>query len=100
VQNLRQAIEEQMNRQGRATGRALLSDADSITAAGNLLKSRLAHRTSREEIFTTIHVLRNHGLTCSEIGRRTGFPRRSIAKWLQFETPPDRRRAALKKTSR
>ena len=99
VQNLRQAIEEQMNLHGRATGRALLSDADNITAAGSLLKSRLAHRTSREEIFTTIHALRNQGLSCSEIGRRTGFPRRSIAKWLQFETPPDRRRAALKRTS-
>lgn len=99
VQNLRQAIEEQMNLHGRATGRALLSDADNITAAGRLLKSRLAHRTSREEIFTTIHALRNQGLSCSEIGRRTGFPRRSIAKWLQFETPPDRRRAALKRTS-
>ncbi|WP_420854810.1 MULTISPECIES: transposase [Roseobacteraceae] len=99
VQNLRQAIEEQMNLHGRATGRALLSDADNITAAGSLLKSRLAHRTSREEIFTTIHALRNQGLSCSEIGRRTGFPRRSIAKWLQFETPPDRRRAALKPSS-
>ena len=99
VQNLRQAIEEQMNLHGRATGRALLSDADNITATGSLLKSRLAHRTSREEIFTTIHALRNQGLSCSEIGRRTGFPRRSIAKWLQFETPPDRRRAALKRTS-
>ena len=99
VQNLRQAIEEQMNLHGRATGRALLSDADNITAAGSLLKSRLAHRTSREEIFATIHALRNQGLSCSEIGRRTGFPRRSIAKWLQFETPPDRRRAALKRTS-
>jgi transposase len=76
-----------------------LSDADNITAAGSLLKSRLAHRTSREEIFTTIHALRNQGLSCSEIGRRTGFPRRSIAKWLQFETPPDRKRAALKPTS-
>lgn len=87
-----------MNLHGRATGRALLSEAANIAAAGNLLKSRLAHRTSREEIFATIHAPRNQGLTCSEIGRRTGFPRRSIAKWLQFETPPDRRRAALKKT--
>ena len=88
-----------MNLHGPETGRALLADADNITAAGSLLKSRLAHRTSREEIFTTIHALRNQGLNCSEIGRRTGFPRRSIAKWLQFETPPDRKQAALKPTS-
>ena len=38
VQNLRQAIEERMNRHGRATGRALLSGADTSTAAGNLRK--------------------------------------------------------------
>lgn len=48
VQNLRMAIEEQMNLHGRATGRALLSDADYITAPSSLLKSRLAHRKSRE----------------------------------------------------
>ncbi|AWM29290.1 transposase [Sinorhizobium fredii] len=30
---------------------------------------------------------------------RTGYGRRSIAKWLTFETPPDRRRSALKPTS-
>ncbi len=99
VQNLRQAIEEQMNMHGRATGRALLSDADNIGAANHLLRSRLAHRQSREKIFKSIHALRNQGLSCSEIGRRTGFPRRSVAKWLNSDTPPDRRRAALKPTS-
>jgi transposase len=93
------AIEEQMSLHGRATGRALLSDADSISTASHLLRSRLAHRKSREEIFTTIHALRQQGPSCSEIQRRTGFPRRSVAKWLEFKTPPDRRRAALKPTS-
>lgn len=99
VQNLRMAIEEQMNLHGRATGSALLSDADNISTASNLLKSRLAHRKSREKIFKTIHALRQQGLTCSEIGRRTGFPRRSVAKWLLFETPPDRKRAVLERSS-
>jgi transposase len=99
IQNLRQAIEEQMNMHGRATGRALLSDADNISTANHLLRSRLAHRQSREEIFKSIHELRKQGLSCSEIGRRTGFPRRSVSKWLQSEVPPDRRRAALKPTS-
>ena len=60
-----------MNLHGRATGRALLSDANNITAVGSLLKSRLAHRTSRDEIFTTIHAIRNQGLSCSGIARRT-----------------------------
>jgi len=88
-----------MNLHGRATSRDLLSDADNISTTRNLLKSRLAHRTSREEIFKTISALRQQGLTCSEIGRRTGFPPRSVAKWLQFETPPDRKRAVLKRSS-
>ena len=61
-----------MNLHGRATGRALLSDADNITAAGSLLKSRLAHRTSREEIFTTIHVLRNQGFPAARSGGEQG----------------------------
>jgi transposase len=95
IQNLRQAIEEQMNMHGRATGRALLSDAYNISTANHLLRSRLAHRQSREEIFKSIRELRKQGLSCSEIGRRTGFPRRSVARWLQSEAPPDRRRAAL-----
>lgn len=99
VQNLRIAIEEQMNMHGRATGRALLSDADNVSADFHLLRSRLAHRKSREAIFATIHALRDQGLSCSEIERQTGFRRRSVAKWLAFEVPPDRRRATLKLTS-
>lgn len=99
VQHLRQAIEEQMNMHGRATGRALLSDADNISTANHLLRSRLAHRQSREEIFKSIHELRKQGLSCSEIGRRTGSLRCSVSKWLQSEAPPDRRRATLKPTS-
>lgn len=99
VQNLRMAIEEQMNLSGRATGRALLSDEDNISTAAHLQRARLAYRTSREEIFTTIHALRDKGMSFSEIERQTGFRRRSVAKWLAFKTPPDRRRATLNPTS-
>lgn len=84
---------------GRATGGALLPDADNISTDFHLLRSRLAHRKSREEIFATIHALRDQGLSCSELERQTGFRRRSVAKWLAFEVPPDRRRATLKPTS-
>ncbi|WEX91772.1 hypothetical protein PZN02_006090 (plasmid) [Sinorhizobium garamanticum] len=59
---------------------------------------RHAHRQSRQVVFDTVHALRKEGLSCSEIARRTGYGRRSIAKWLTFETPPDRRRSALKPT--
>jgi transposase len=46
-----------------------------------------------------LHALRYEGLSYSEIARRTGYERRSIAKWLAFKAPPDRRRAALNPTS-
>lgn len=78
--------------------RAVIDVLENRTAR-NLLKSRRAHRKSREEILKTIRASRQQGLTCSAIGRRTGFPRRSVAKWLQFETPPDRKRAVLKSSS-
>ncbi|MBB4233060.1 hypothetical protein GGD56_006963 [Rhizobium mongolense] len=50
-------------------------------------------------MFETVHALSKEGLSCSEIARRTGYGRRSIAKWLTFAAPPDRRRAALQPTS-
>lgn len=99
VQNLRKAIEEQMNLSGRMTGRALLSEADNASAAAHLQRARPAHRQSRQEVFTMIHSLRNQGLSYSEIERRTGYKRRSVAKWLRHKTPPDRRRATPTPTS-
>jgi transposase len=111
IQNLRLAIEEQMSLSGRATGRALLPDGAiendqdhralheraPETPWRNQL--RRAHRQSRKDVFETVHALSKEGLTCSEIARRTGYGRRSITKWLAFETPPDRRRATLQPTS-
>ena len=99
VQNLRIAIEQQMSLSGRATGRALLSDDEIAAAAGHRRRMRLAHRQSRESVFEKVHALHKEGLSCSEIARRTGYGRRSISKWLTFEEPPDRRRAALNPTS-
>ncbi len=111
IQNLRLAIEEQMSLSGRATGRALLPDDDieidhedrasHELAPETLWRNQLrrTHRQSRKEVFETVHALSKEGLTCSEIARRTGYGRRSIAKWLTFETPPDRRRNALQPTS-
>ncbi len=99
VQNLRMAIEEQMNLSGRASGRAILSEDAIVDAATYRRRARLAHRQSRQEIFGMLHALRQKGLSYSEIARRTGYERRSIAKWLAFKPPPDRRRAALNPTS-
>jgi transposase len=88
-----------MSLSGRVTGRAILSEEDNVDAAVHRRHARLAHRQSREEVFSTIHALRNEGLSYCEIERRTGYKRRSVAKWLTFKTPPDRRRAALNPTS-
>ena len=99
VQNLRSAIEEQMSLSGRATGRAMLSEDAFVDAATHRRRARLAHRQSRQKIFAILHALRQQGLSYSEIARQTGYERRSVAKWLKFEAPPDRRRAALKPTS-
>ena len=111
VQNLRSALEEQMSLSGRATGRALLPDNSTGSAQDDLIQDyphveakhgrqvRHAHRQSRQAVFEMVHSLRKEGLSCSEIARRTGYGRRSIAKWLTFDKPPDRRRAALKPTS-
>ncbi len=111
MQNLRVAIEEQMSLSGRATGRALLPDEIIRSEQVDLIQEdpqvdatyrrrvRHAHRQSRQIVFETVHAPRKEGLSCSEIARRTGYGRRSIAKWLTFETPPDRRRSALKPTS-
>ena len=99
VQNLRTAIEEQMSLSGRASGRAILSEDAIVDAAAHRRRARLAHRQSRQEIFEMLHAFRQDGLSYSEIARRTGYERRSIVKWLAFEAPPDRRRAALSRTS-
>jgi transposase len=106
MQNLRIAIEEQMSLSGRATGRALLPDEGIGTAnvdphveATHRRRVRHAHRQSRHMVFEMVHALHKEGLSCSEIARRTGYGRRSIAKWLTFDKPPDRRRAELKPTS-
>lgn len=99
VQNLRSAIEEQMSLSGRATGRAILSEDAIVDAATHRRRARLAHRQSRQEIFEKLHALREENLSYSEIARRTGYERRSVANWLKFKGPPDRRRAALKPTS-
>lgn len=94
MQNLRLAIEEQMSLAGRATGRALLTDDaigiaqadqipdDSQSDAKHRRNVRSAHRHSRQMVFETVHAMSKEGLTCSEISRRTGYGRRSIAKWL------------------
>jgi hypothetical protein len=46
-----------------------------------------------------LQALRQQGLSYSEIARRTGYERRSIANWRTSSAPRDRNRAALNPTS-
>ncbi|KOF13200.1 transposase [Ensifer adhaerens] len=99
VQNLRAAIKEQMSVYGHAHVRPILSEDAIASATARHRRARLAHRQSRQEIFETLQALRQQGLTYSEIARRTGYERRSIANWLTSNAPRDRNRAALNPTS-
>ncbi|MDQ0561133.1 transposase [Rhizobium mesoamericanum] len=99
VQNLREAIKEQMSVYAHAHVRPILSEDAIASARSQQRRARLAHRQSRQEIFDTLQALRQQGLTYSEIARRTGYERRSIANWLASDAPRDRNRAALNPTS-
>jgi transposase len=112
LQKLRETIETQLSRADRSTGRALLpesNDEDPATiacdpggrrdAAAHRHLTRQAHRRSRQAIFDQIHILRAAGTSIGDIARQTGFGPRSIRKWLQFSTPPERRAAAPKPCS-
>ncbi|WP_353654276.1 ISL3 family transposase [Agrobacterium sp. Ap1] len=99
VQNLKEAIKEQISVYGHAHVRPILSEDAIASARSQQRRARLAHRQSRQEIFEMLQALRQQGLTYSEIARRTGYERRSIANWLTSSAPRDRNRAALNKTS-
>lgn len=99
VQNLQAAIKAQMSFYGHANVRPILSEDAIASVKARRHHARLAHRQSRQEIFDVLHVLRQRGLSYSEISRRTGYDRRSVANWLSSSAPRDRNRAALKPTS-
>jgi transposase len=99
VQNLREAIKEQMSVYGHANVRPILSEDAIASARSQQRRARLAHRQSRQEIFDTPQALRQQGLTYSEIARRTGYERRSIANWLTSNAHRDRNRVSLNSTS-
>lgn len=99
AQNLQAAIKAQMGLYGHGNIRPILSE-DAIAAVATTRRfARLAHRKSRQELFDTFHALRQRGLSYSEIGRRTGYDRRSVANWLASSAPLDRKKADLKTTS-
>lgn len=99
VQNLQAAIKAQMSLCGQGNVRPILSKDAIASVRSQKHLARMAHRQSRREIFDTLHALRQRGLSYSEIGRRTGYDRRSVANWLASSAPRDRKRADLKTSS-
>ena len=99
VENFQSAIKAQMSFYGHGNVRPILSEDKIASARSQRHFARVAHRQSRKEIFDELHALRRRGLSYSEIGRRTGYDRRSVANWLASSAPRDRNRAALKPTS-
>jgi len=114
LQNLRQAIERQLSRAGRSTGRPLLaaSDREDEHGASYVCSPRgqqqvaehrhlvrHAHRRSRQDAFDHIRDLHKAGTSVREIAQRTGFHWRSIAKWVGLTAPAERIAIAPKPSS-
>ncbi|SCB24003.1 Transposase [Rhizobium miluonense] len=88
-----------MSLSGHAHVRPILSEDTIASNTAQHRRARMAHRQSRQKTFDMLHALRQQGLTYSEIARRTGYERRSVANWLTSTAPRDRNRAALNPTS-
>ena len=80
-----------------ANVRPILSEDAIASTTAQHRRARMAHRQSRQEIFETLHALRQQGLIYSEIARR--YERRSVTNWLTSSAPKDRNRPALNPTS-
>jgi len=99
VQNLREALTEQMSVYGHANVRLIFSEDAIASTRSQRRRARLTRRQSRQEIVYTFQTLRQQCLTCSEIARQTACERRNIANWLVSNASLDRHRAALNLTS-
>ncbi|MBB3236888.1 hypothetical protein FHS20_003785 [Phyllobacterium endophyticum] len=95
VQNLSAAIKEQMSFYGHAHVRPILSEDAIVSTTAQRRRARMADRQSRQDIIEMLHALRQQGLSYSEISRRTGYQRRSIANWLTSNAPRDRHTPTL-----
>jgi transposase len=114
LQNLREAIQAQLSRAAGSSVRPLLpasngdderdamiscSPWDKHGGAEHRCLTRMANQRLRQTNFDRVRALRREGRTVSDIVRQTGFDRRTIAKWIQAEAPPQRNAAAPKTTS-
>ncbi len=86
LQNLREAIEQQMTRVSRFAGRSLLSSTDSRGASGlddDLQPSRRTQRDARDALFDRVHALYAAGKTQRDISAATSVGRLTVRLWLR-----------------
>ena len=114
LQNLRDVIQAQLSRAAGSSARPLLpgqdrdderdvmispSLRDKHGGAEHRLLARMANRRSRQAIFGQVRALHDEGRSVADIVRRTGFDRRTIAKWIRVDALPDRNASAPKTCS-
>jgi transposase len=109
LQNLREAVQEQLSRAAGASARPLLPEDvddgheavisrgawDKHGGAEHRCLTRMANQRSRQAFFERVRALHSEGRSVSDIVRQTGFDRRTIAKWIRADAlPPAQRRSA------
>ena len=93
LQNLREAIQEQLSRAAGSSTRPLLPDIegdamisrsprDKHGVAEHRCLTRMANQRSRQAVFDRVRALRREGRSVSDIVRQTGFHRRTVTKWI------------------
>ena len=93
LQDLREAIEQQMTRVSRCAGRSLLSPTESRGASGlddDLQPSRRTRRDARRALFDRVHALHAAGKTRRDITTATGVGRPTVSLWLRSGHLADR----------
>ena len=95
LQNLREAIEQQMTNLGQFAGRSLLpAEAGELNPA-----PRQARREMRKSAFDRVQTLHLAGKSSRHIAERTGIGWPTVVKWIRSGCLPDRRPATLTPSS-
>jgi transposase len=95
LQNLREAIEQQITDLGQFAGRSLLP-----AEAGDLNPVlRQARRETRKSAFDHVQTLHRAGKTSRDIAEETGIEWRTVVGWIRSGCLPDRRPADLTPSS-
>jgi transposase len=95
LQNLREAIEQQMTNLGHFAGRSLL-----LAEAGDLNPvARQARRETRKSAFDRVQTLHLAGKTSRKIAKETGIGWSTVVKWIRSGCLRERRPATLTPSS-